>query len=63
MEVSVTIKVKPFRVPNYVLADKKTADPANDTKLKLEDLDTATLNKMCDEFKREVFNKAKKELK
>lgn len=61
MEVSIKLKVKPFRVPNFVLADKESSDPSNDTKFALCDLDSMTLEKLCDEFIDEVFRKAKKE--
>jgi len=61
MEVNVKIKVKPFRVPNFVLADKQSSDPSNDTKFALADLEPEVLEALCEEFTNEVFIKAGKQ--
>ena len=60
MEVKIEIKVKPFRVPSFVFAEKNSADPSDDTKFALADLDSATLDRLCNKFRREVFEKASK---
>ena len=61
MEVTVKLKVKPFRIPNFVLADKQAADASNDTKFALSDLDADTLERLCEQFTKEVFKKAGKQ--
>lgn len=61
MKVNIEIRLKPFRVPNFVLADKDSADPSNDTKFALADLDANTLEALCEDFTREIFRKAGKE--
>lgn len=63
MELNIKLKVKPFRVPNYVLVDRYSSDPSNDTKFHLKDLDVDTLEKLCEQFIHDVFKKAGKENK
>jgi len=60
MEVNIKMKVKPFKVPRFVMADKKTSDPSNDTKFALADLDVKTLNELCERFVSDVFKMAGK---
>lgn len=60
MKFKVEVKLKPFRVPNFVLFDKESSDPTNDTKFALADLDSDTLHKLCDQFREDVFKKAGK---
>ena len=63
MEVSINIKLRPFTVPNYVLVEQK-AHPKQDgfspdgLKYHLSDLDSITLDRLCDEFRAAVFKKA-----
>jgi len=67
MEIQVTVKIKPFTVPNYVLVDAKPRPRdegflAEDAKYALKDLSSEILNTLCEDFKKEVFKKAGKEL-
>ncbi len=59
-----TLKLQPFRVPNYVLYEMPTRPRqegiADTPKIALEDLDDYTLNTLCDEFRANVFAKARK---
>lgn len=56
------LKLQPFRVPNYVLADAP-ARPRHEgyvetPKFALGELDDETLAELCDDFRRAVFAKA-----
>lgn len=65
MEATIKIKLKPFNVPNFV----SLAGPelhagegfVQSNTFALSELDAVTLEKMCDEFTRAVFEKAGKQ--
>ena len=64
MEVSIKIKLKPFQVPSFVLTEKEglKQDGIQEVpKFRLSDLDSHTLDKLCEEFRDSVFKKAGKE--
>lgn len=65
MKATIEINLKPFNVPNYVIADSKPK-PRDDgfeeeKKYHLSDLDSGTLLKLCNDFKDSVFKKAGKQ--
>ena len=66
MEVTLKVKLQPFKVPNYVLAEvpfgRREEGIQEGPKYSLEDLDAETLDRLCDEFRNAVFLKAKKSL-
>jgi len=64
MEINIKLDLQPFTVPNYVLVKEKPR-PREDgfkegRKFHLSELDTVTLDKLCNNFRAEVFKKAKK---
>ena len=63
MKINIELEVKPFGTPNYVrtsvVGEEETV---NDTAIHVRDIDTATLHDLCDEFKRNVFKQAGKEM-
>lgn len=63
MKATIEIELQPFSVPNYVLTvDKPRArEQAWETpKFALSELSPETLYRMCDDFRRTVFEKAGK---
>lgn len=60
MDATITIKLKPWIVPNFARRDRGRghADDDESIGIPLSDLSPETLDKMCDEFRREVFKKA-----
>ena len=64
METQIKVKLKPFSVPNYVIIEPKPRpkeDGYTDSpNLRLADLDSETLQRLCDNFSMEVFKKAGK---
>ena len=64
MKAFIEIDFKPFNVPNFVVADNDMdAREANceNQSFPLSALNPEALDKMCDEFRRAVFAKAKKQ--
>lgn len=65
MTATLNLKLKPFQVPNFVLADLPPGLKQDGIKelpsFPLSALDAATLTGMCDAFRDEVFRKAGKE--
>lgn len=65
MKVSMEIELQPFTVPNYVLTAPKIGRREDGfvelPKYRLEDLDSRTLDRLCNEFRDAVFMKARKE--
>jgi len=64
MEVSIKTKLIPFHVPNYVLVEEKSR-PREDgfkevRKFHLSELDDYTLASLCNQFREDVFRKARK---
>ncbi len=62
----VEFALKPFSVPNFVLCDGELR-PRDEgfvegRRFALHELDTDTLEKLCREFKTEVFKKAGKQM-
>ena len=65
MKVSIEVKIKPFKVPSFVLTEQD-AKPRQEgmqeaPKFSLSDLDATTLAKLCDDFTDSVFKKAGKQ--
>ena len=64
MEATLKVALRPFTVPNFVLVETvpgKREDGVQDgPKCRLEDLDSLTLEALCDEFRDAVFVKAGK---
>lgn len=65
MQAKIELDLVPFNVPNFVLVKEKPRKRqegfAEGMKFRLADLDAATLDKLCEEFKKEIFKKAGKE--
>jgi hypothetical protein len=65
VKASIEVELQPFTTPNFVLTVQpprlKQEGFVETPKLSLSDLDSLTLSRMCDEFRREVFKKAGKE--
>ena len=63
--VTTTVKLQPFRVPNFVLIVPHHAQRQDgfkpEAKFSLSELEPDTLSDLCDEFRREVFAKAGKD--
>lgn len=64
MKTKIEVELKPFQVPNYVLT-VSTADKWEDgfremPKYHLSELSANTLERLCEDFTREVFKKAGK---
>lgn len=62
MEIKLKVNIKPFSVPNYVVAEAE-ARPRQEgfsemPSIHLSDLDADTVHKLCDDFTRAVFKKA-----
>ena len=63
MKAKIEITLKPFIVPNYVVTSGNRLrgdEICEDRKFHLKELDPVTLEKLCDDFKKEVFKKAEK---
>ena len=64
MEVNIKITLEPFIVPNFVIArDRPTLRQEGITearKYALAELDAETLERLCDDFTKSVFEKAGK---
>ena len=62
---TITVKLKPFSVPNFVVGEvpyHSRQDGLQEApKYHLSELSAETLSEMCDEFRRSVFEKAKKD--
>jgi hypothetical protein len=65
MKVEMELDLLPFKTPNYVLVKQepgKREDGFKEgPKFHLKDIDSFTLEKLCDDFRREVFKKAGKQ--
>jgi len=64
MNIEIPIKLQPFRVPNFVLTEAKEGKREDGIKevqnFALSDLDVATLDLLCLQFREDVFSKAGK---
>lgn len=59
MKTKIELDLKPFTAPNFVLA--VNPDPVGqDFSYPLSIIDAVTLERMCDDFRNSVFEKAKK---
>ena len=65
MKVKIEIELQPFQAPNYVLVKERPGKREDGfkegMKFHLSDLDSYTLDKLCNDFRDEVFKKAKKQ--
>jgi len=65
VEVNVKMKLKPFQVPSFVLTEPEVRPRQEGfqevPKFRLSDLDSSTLDKLCEEFRNSVFKKAGKQ--
>jgi hypothetical protein len=59
MKVQLEVKIKDFTVPNYVI--EQTEGEELGRSIPLSALDSNTLAAMCEEFTRQVFEKAGKQ--
>lgn len=64
LKAKIELQVRPFTVPNFVIAENPNPDAAGEfTKeggFPLSMIDANTLDRMCDEFRDAVFKKAGK---
>jgi hypothetical protein len=64
VKASIEVELQPFTTPNFVLTVQpprpKQEGFVETPKLALSDLDSNTLERMCDDFRSEVFKKAGK---
>lgn len=64
MKATLKVELKPFQVPNFVLAAEKTSSREDGfnkgVSYPLSDLDPYTLDALCNQFRNEVFKKAGK---
>jgi len=64
MSLTVSLKIRPFTVPNYVLLELPPVGRqegfAGNHSLPLSELDADTLDQLCYEFRKAVFQKARK---
>lgn len=65
MKATLQVELQPFQTPNFVRAVSKPGLKQDGTQelpcYPLSDLDSLTLDKLCDKFRAEVFQKAGKE--
>lgn len=65
MKATLHVELQPFQTPNFVRAVGKPGQRQDGMQelpcYPLSDLDSMTLDKMCDQFRAEVFRKAGKE--
>jgi hypothetical protein len=66
MEAQISLKLKPFTVPNFVTVEPQPGKRQDGFKpaltYSLEALETETLERLCDEFVAAVFKKAELEI-
>lgn len=60
-ELSVKVEIKPFQVPNFVMVDDAPDFISEDIGIPLSALDSLTLDKLCRDFREEIFKRAGKE--
>jgi hypothetical protein len=62
MKATIEVKLRPFTVPNFVIAESDTAAAKDDgVSYPISALDAATLDQMCSDFRDGVFKKAGKQ--
>jgi hypothetical protein len=65
MKVNIEIRLKPFNIPHFVVVDGPTNPRekglGEGRKLSLRELDTDTLSRMCNDFRKGVFKRAGKQ--
>ena len=61
MKTNIEIELEPFSTPNYVRTKKAGhKESLDDTCIHIRDLDSETLDKLCNDFRSKVFKKAGK---
>ncbi len=62
MKIQINVEIDPFSVPSYVVAKGAPGKREDGFKtapaIPLADLSPETLDQLCNDFRREVFNKA-----
>ena len=65
MKVTLQVDLEPFKAPNFVIAADKVVSKQEGMLARqsypLSSLDAMTLDKLCDQFRSEVFRKPRKE--
>lgn len=65
MKVTLQVEIKPFLTPNFVLAEQEPVGPGErmqeTVKYPLSYLNPETLDRLCDQFRDEIFMKAGKQ--
>ena len=58
------VKLQPFSTPNYVIAESKSElkqdSMVESPKWHIKEVDETTLSEMCDQFRKDIFEKAGK---
>lgn len=60
MKAMIEIELQPFTVPNFVIRKPRTGGDSESFSYGLDELDPNTLDRLCSDFRREVFKKAGK---
>jgi len=64
MNIKTSIELEPFSTPNFVRQKQPAGLRENGFKelpaIPLEDLSDETLNQLCDEFRKDIFTKARR---
>lgn len=62
MKATIEVRLRPFIVPNFVIAESDTAAAKDDgVSYPLTAIDAETLDRMCSEFRDAVFKKASRQ--
>lgn len=65
MKTKIEIDLKPFKTPNFVLVNEKVGERQDGVgevrSFPLSELDSDTLEQLCEDFTNEIFKKTKKQ--
>lgn len=61
MKATIEIDLQPFSIPNFVRPAENPDVTRDQLAIPLSSLDSLTLSRLCDEFRRAVFEKAGKQ--
>lgn len=63
MKIQYEVEIEPFSVPNFVLVISKEPESRSQAKqnISLKELDAMTLDRLCNDFRDDVFKRAEKQ--
>ena len=61
MKATIELELQPFSIPNFVRAAENPDVSRDELAIPLKALDSLTLHRMCEDFRRAVFEKAGKD--